>query len=103
MAHPESPVTDTTKKFVRRAHAVTHSYGKCKPIAGFSFFRLQTQNTYGVYSNLAHAHLQNPPPSLLPRASSRSRASTFLRMISKFKVWYILIMALLFIPLPFNL
>ena len=29
---------DTTKKFVRRAHSVTHSYGKCKPIAGSSFF-----------------------------------------------------------------
>ncbi len=26
--------TDMTKKFVRRAHSVTHSYGKCKPIVG---------------------------------------------------------------------
>ncbi len=34
--------TDTTKKFVRRAHSVTHSYGKCKPIAGSSFFRTST-------------------------------------------------------------
>ncbi len=38
--------TDTTKKFVRRAHSVTHSYGKCKPIAGFSFFCLPTYLTY---------------------------------------------------------
>ncbi len=34
--------TDTTKKFVRRAHSVTHSYGKCKPIAASSFFRERT-------------------------------------------------------------
>ena len=30
---------------MRRAHSVTHSYGKCKPIAGFSFFRLCTTST----------------------------------------------------------
>ena len=35
---PSYVSTDTTKKFVRRAHSVTHSYGKCKPIAGCSFF-----------------------------------------------------------------
>jgi hypothetical protein len=55
--------TDTTKKIVRCAHSVTHSYGKCtssKPIAGSSFFPTTTV----VCSTPSHSSAWRPsvPP-----------------------------------------
>ena len=46
---------------MRRAHSVTHSYGKCKPIAGFSFFPFLSHPTIPPHYPTLLSHPTIPP------------------------------------------